>query len=69
MNRIELVNYVDVIKRKTTIRKPKILFEAGSKTGEDIVYLARELRVPDEGVFVVEPHKRFYDNICRDYPQ
>jgi len=68
MSRIELVNYVDVLKRKTTI-EPKVLFEAGSKTGDDAAYLAEQLSVPDEGVFVIEPHSKFFKTIEEKYPQ
>lgn len=68
MSRIELVSYVKMLKEKTTI-EPKVLFEAGSKTGDDAKWLAEQLGVPDEGVFVVEPHSKFHQQIAEKYPQ
>ena len=66
--RIELDNYIKVLKEKTTI-EPKVLFEAGSKTGDDAEFLAKQLGVPDSGVYVCEPHSEFYKKILEKYPQ
>jgi len=68
MSRIELSNYVRVLKEKTNI-EPKILFEAGSKTGDDALWLSKNLSIPSEGVYVVEPHSKFFADINEKYPQ
>jgi len=65
--KLEIKEYFEAIKNKTTI-EPKILFEAGSKTGEDAYLLATNAGVPAEGVYVMEPHVTMYENIVRDYP-
>jgi FkbM family methyltransferase len=68
LTRIELSNYVKVLKEKTNI-EPRVLFEAGSKTGDDALWLAQNLSIPNEGVFVVEPHSKFFSDIVGKYPQ
>lgn len=68
MSRIELSNYVKVLREKTNI-EPRILFEAGSKTGDDALWLAKKLSIPNEGVFIVEPHSKFFSDIIQKYPQ
>jgi len=67
MSRIEIEKYIEILSRKTNI-SPNNLFEAGSRDGDDAVYLATQMGVPLGNVYVIEPHSTMYENISKKYP-
>jgi FkbM family methyltransferase len=64
-SRPELTNYVSAVQRFSTIR-PEILFEAGTKDGKDSIFLAQELNIPHQGVYLFEPNQMLYKKLEQD---
>lgn len=65
--RVEIENYIKSIKDLTTI-SPKNVFEIGSKTGDDAVYIANSFNILEKNVYVFEPHAKFNKSIKEKYP-
>lgn len=67
-NRIELINYPRYIKNRTILNVENV-FEIGSKTGDDAIWLAEQFDLSHDKVYIFEPHEKLYSLIDNKFPQ